>query len=338
MVQQMKTITARGLWVIALVLPLLACDKTDTTDAQPTTQAGSRTGSNAIMDEATQQLAVKLNSYVDCFNAVDGSARASVERYVSWIGDLDKGPTGSERSVNVLGDLTPFELDKCTTSITAALKAKPALPALDAAATRYLENLTALVPLVTQAHAYYSQEDYKDDGFAKAKQMHQPLMMAFGRFILASDAYGAEVEKENDALTAAQLVDIEKSQGRHTAYYRLALVTKGKQLATLLNAKSPDVAEVTKAVDAYGALVDESGKATADEPGKPISWSIFQTQAGTFLKDGKDRMRRIRDKTPYSHGDQMLMEGDSNSGWMVTGSPNRVFKSYNDLVDASNRL
>ena len=333
---------ARVLLVMVFVLPVLACNKTDTTDAPSPSRAGasaaSHGGPRAVMDDATQQLAMKLNSYVDCFNTVDGPARASAERYVSWIGDLDKGPTGSERSINTLGDLAPYQLEKCTTSINEALKAKPALPALDAAATRYLETLTALGPLVSKAHAYYSQEDYKDDGFAKAKAMHEPLMMAFGRFIKASDVYGAEVEKENDALGAARLVDIEKTEGRHTAYYRLALISKGKQLATLLTAKDPDVTQATKAIDTYGELVDESAKATNDEPGKPITWSIFQTQAGTFLKDCKDRMRRIRDKTPYSHGEQILMEGQSNSGWMVAGSPARVFKAYNDLVDTSNRL
>jgi hypothetical protein len=318
----------------ALVLPLWACSKHDTAAAQSTQQAGS----NAAPDDATAQLATKLNAYVDCFNTADGSARDSAERYVSWIGDLDKGPTGKERNVNTLGDLTPYELETCTKSVGQALSAKPALPALDAAAKQYLADFTALVPLVSQAHAYYSQEDYKDDGFAKGQQMHQPLMMAFGRFIKASDVYGAEVEKENDALTAAQLVDLEKTQGRHTAYYRLALMSQGKLLATQLNAEAPDLAQVTKAVDAYGALVDESAKANADEQGKPISWSVFQTTAGTFLKDCKDRMRRVRDKTPYSHGEQMLMEGTGSSGWMVSGSPDRVFKSYNTLVEASNRL
>lgn len=53
---------------------------------------------------------------------------------------------------------------------------------------------------MTQAHVYYSQEDYKDDSFAKGK--------AFGRFIKASDLYGAEVEKETNVLSAAQLVEL----------------------------------------------------------------------------------------------------------------------------------
>lgn len=323
-----------GMLATVLVLPLVACDNNDKTDGKPVPQAST----SAVAEDATAQLATKLNAYVECFNTADGKARDSAQRYVSWFSDIDKGPTGKERNVNVLGDVTPYALDSCTKAITQASKAKPALPALDSAATQYLADLTTLAPLVSQAYAYYSQEDYKDDGFAKGKQMHQPLMKAFGSFIKASDVYGAEVEKETNALSARQLVEIEKSEGRHTAYYRLALISQGKLLAMQLSAQSPDVAGITKAVDAYSSLVTESEKATANEPGKPISWSIFQTQAGTFLKDCKDRMRRVRDKTPYSDGDQLLMEGDGSSGWMVPGSPMRVFKSYNELVAASNRL
>ena len=323
-----------GMLVTALVLPLVACDKKDTTPGKPVPQAAAK----VVEEDPDAQLSNKLGAYVDCFNTADGSTRASADRYTSWLADLDAGPTGKERNVNVLGNVSAHDLDTCTKAITQATKAKPSLPALDAAATQYLADLTTLAPLVSQAYAYYSHEDYKDDGFAKAKQMHQPLMMAFGRFILSSDKYGAELGKENDALSAAQIVDIEKNEGRHSAFYHLALIRQAKLLTAQLMAESFDVAEVSKAIAAYGALLDESTKATANEPGKPLSWSLFQSRAEEFLKDGKERMRRVRDKTPYSHGEQLLMKGDGSGGWMVVGSPRRILKSYNELVDAGNRL
>ncbi|WP_345828138.1 YiiG family protein [Erwinia sp. HDF1-3R] len=323
-----------GMLVTALVLSLAACDNSDKPDAKSAPEKKP----HAVQEDSAAQLATKLNAYVGCFNTTDGSVRDSAQRYVSWIAHVEKGPTGKERNVNVLGDVTPYELESCTKAITQASRASPALPTLDAAATQYLADLTTLDPLVSQAHLYYSQGDYKDDGFAKGKQMHQPLMKAFDRFMKSSDLYGAEVEKETNALTAAQLVEIEKSEGRHSRYYRLALITQAKQLATLLSTPAPDVAGMTKAIDAYSALLAEAGKATASEPGKPFSWSIFQDKAGTFLKDCKDRMRRLRDKTPYNNSEQALLKGNSNTGWMVSGSPMRVFRSYNELVEASNRL
>lgn len=224
-----------GMLVTALVLPLTACDNSDKADAKPAPQSQPQ----AVAEDTAAQLTTKLNPYVGCFNTTDGSVRDSALRYVSWMANAEKGPTGKERNVNVLGEVTPYELESCTKAINQASKAKPALPALDAAATQYLADLTTLQPLVSQAHLYYSQEDYKDDGFAKGKQMHPPLMKAFNRFMKSSDQFGAEVEKENNEVVAAQLVEIEKSEGRHSRYYRLALVTQAKALATLFTSPLP---------------------------------------------------------------------------------------------------
>ena len=47
-------------------------------------------------------------------------------------------------------------------------------------------------------------------------------------------------------------------------------------------------------------------------------------------------MRRIRDHVPYSSGDRMML-GNAMSGWMVEGSPPRLLRDYNRLVDAFNR-
>ena len=47
-------------------------------------------------------------------------------------------------------------------------------------------------------------------------------------------------------------------------------------------------------------------------------------------------MRRIRDKVPYSAGDRMML-GNAGGGWMVEGSPPRLMRDYNQLVDTYNR-
>ncbi len=47
-------------------------------------------------------------------------------------------------------------------------------------------------------------------------------------------------------------------------------------------------------------------------------------------------MRRVRDNVPYSSGDRMML-GNAGSGWMVEGSPPRLLRDYNQLVDGYNR-
>ena len=46
-------------------------------------------------------------------------------------------------------------------------------------------------------------------------------------------------------------------------------------------------------------------------------------------------MRRIRDKVPYSQGDRMML--NAGGGWMVEGSPPRLQRDYNALIEAYNR-
>jgi len=62
---------------------------------------------------------------------------------------------------------------------------------------------------------------------------------------------------------------------------------------------------------------------------------MFLNNAKSFLTSGKQLMRRIRDKVPYSQGERMMLK--PGSAWMVEGSPQRLLRDYNRLVDAYNR-
>ena len=62
---------------------------------------------------------------------------------------------------------------------------------------------------------------------------------------------------------------------------------------------------------------------------------MFISNAKSFLVTAKQLMRRIRDNVPYSSGDKMML--NAGSGWMVEGSPPRLLRDYNQLVDAYNR-
>ncbi len=50
----------------------------------------------------------------------------------------------------------------------------------------------------------------------------------------------------------------------------------------------------------------------------------------------KQLMRRIRDRVPYSQGDKMMLSSPG-AGWMVEGSPQRLLRDYNQMVDGYNR-
>jgi hypothetical protein len=62
--------------------------------------------------------------------------------------------------------------------------------------------------------------------------------------------------------------------------------------------------------------------------------SMFVGNAKSFLTTAKQLMRRLRDKVPYSTGDKMML--NAGSGWMVEGSPPRLLRDYNQLVESYN--
>lgn len=68
---------------------------------------------------------------------------------------------------------------------------------------------------------------------------------------------------------------------------------------------------------------------------EPHAGSSFNRAATATLVPARPLMRRIRDKVPYSTGDKMMLSGQG-SGWMVSGSPPRLTRDYNELVGAYN--
>ena len=51
----------------------------------------------------------------------------------------------------------------------------------------------------------------------------------------------------------------------------------------------------------------------------------------------KGLMRRVRDKTGFDDGEQMMLS-QPGAGWMIEGSQPRLIKDFNQLVDNYNRM
>ena len=206
--------------------------------------------------------------------------------------------------------------------------------ALEAAATAYAAAVSALEPLLKEADDYYSREDYKDDRMAKGKALHPRLVAAWDGFANADRTLRDAVEAINDKRALAKLAAIEQSEGRKTHYYIEALMIQAKRVLRAADASKPDLAAITQAVGAYEDAVKGADAASGAGDGPKIG-SLFMSDANAYLVTAKQLMRRIRDHVPYSSGDKMMI--GAGSGWMVEGSPPRLVRDYNQLVDAYNR-
>jgi hypothetical protein len=276
------------------------------------------------------QLVEKLNAYVGCINRLSERSYESRNRYFSWA--KKTGPTGKERII--YGTYTIYDTSDCKKNVEKANALEPRDADLEAAASAYAEAVGTLEPLLKEADEYYEQENYKDDKMAKGKALHPRLVAAWDAFASADKKLRAGVEAIKDKQAAEQLAAIEAKEGRKVRYHVEALMIQAKRLLRAEDADKPDIAAITAALGEYEAAV----KAAEDASGKNGDaklGSFFMSNAKSYLTTAKQLMRRIRDKVPYSQGDRMMLGG--GGGWMVEGSPPRLLRDYNQLIESYNR-
>ncbi|KPF95408.1 hypothetical protein IP86_19280 [Rhodopseudomonas sp. AAP120] len=289
----------------------------------PALAAGPAAAPDALTD--------KLNAYIGCLNRLSGRAFDSRERYFSWAAKT--GPTGKERII--YGTYTIYDTKDCRAAVEKANALEPHEAELEAAASAYADAVGKLEPLLKETDDYYTQENYKDDKMAKGKALHPRLVAAWDAFANADRKLRSGVETIKDRQSTEKLAEIERSEGRKARYQVEATMIDAKRVVRAVNADKPDLAALTTAVADYEKTVAANEPFTEGERNMKIG-SMFQSNAKTLLVTAKQLMRRLRDNTPYSSGEKMMLS-NAGSGWMVNGSPPRLLRDYNQLVDAYNR-
>ena len=276
----------------------------------------------------TSSFTEKMNAYVGCINRLSERAYESRKRYFSWVSK--NGPTGRERII--YGTYTIYDTSDCRKNVDKANALEPRDTELEAAASAYAAAVSALEPLLKEADDYYRQEDYKDDRMAKGRALHPRLVAGWDAFADADKALRSNVEAINDRRAAERLAAIEQKEGRKARYHAEALMIQAKRVLRSQDSEKPDMAAIGQALTDYEVTV----KALEGLPADDVKiGSFFLGNAKSFLTSAKQLMRRVRDRTPYSTGDKMMI--NVGSGWMIEGSPQRLLRDYNSLIEAYNR-
>jgi hypothetical protein len=168
---------------------------------------------------------------------------------------------------------------------------------------------------------------------AKGKALHPRLVAAWDAFANADKALRSGVEAINDKRAAERLAAIEQNEGRKARYHVEALMIHAKRVLRAQDAAKPDIGAITQALNEYESIVKATEQLSANGDAKIDSF--FISNAKSYLTSAKQLMRRVRDKVPYSSGDRMML--NAGSGWMVEGSPQRLLRDYNQLIEAYNR-
>jgi hypothetical protein len=98
---------------------------------------------------------------------------------------MKAGPTGRERIVYGLYRINARDVTSCRDKFAKAQDSAPVLP-LDGAGAGYMKAVDGLHQVVEEMYPYYDRENYKDDKFAKGKELHSKFVSQVALFKTAS--------------------------------------------------------------------------------------------------------------------------------------------------------
>jgi len=282
-----------------------------------------------IGDEKGDTLVKKTNAYItECYNKYSNRVVESHNRYAQWVKNPEQGPTGRETLVYGLYDVSGDGAD-CEKAIASAKALDPEMPSLEEAADNYITALKDVITQIRGIYPYYEQEDYKDDNFAKGKAAHAGLMTSFKAFKDANDVFTVEVDNLEDEVAQKELERLTDAGKRYEALVVESGI-KAKKIKNLLREKEYEqlsADELNPLIEDFGKTVDELRVDDAKKIGPDYSRSCDEV-----TKAAKDMMRRIRDNKKFSDSERRFIA--SGAGWMVEGSPQKVIKAYNDMIQS----
>ncbi len=286
---------------------------------------------NGEVESGDDALTKKTNLYIsECFNKYSNRVVESYNRYALWVKNMDQGPTGKEMNIYGLYDVNGDGAD-CEKAVESAKQLEPAMPEIEGVADSYVVALKAVIEQIRSVYKYYEQEDYKDDNFAKGKQAHAGLIKAFNEFREVNDDFGDAVDNLEDQVAEQELAKLVGVPVRKFDAMIVESGIKAKKIKTLLQDKQFEqitVEDIDPLIQDFEKTVEELQK---DDSKKTMAGSYIRT-CEEFSKASKEMMRRIRDKKPFTDSEKRFIA--TGAGWMVDGSPAKIIKAYNEMIQA----
>lgn len=344
--------------LLSISLFIVGCDEkkgvSTQTDITPTSQESTISPQDTPSENTSEQPSentnsetqqsdnnnAKINAYVACYNGITRSVNTSTERYFEWVTNLKTGPTGKEKYIRGILAIDKYAVSTCTSEVPAALALSPILNPIDSYAQPFMDSIVTLSDLSTQLQRYYDQKNYEDDNFAKGKKLHPELMAAYVEYTKYSNLLSDSIQEYNDLQSKQLLIKIEKKEGKSLNYYSLAIITEAKSINKMLENDEFHAEEILNATEKLQtmsdelALVIEEKRKTSDRPRGAYSFMV--SDSNKYITAVKQRVRRIKNKTPYSDFEKNKL--GTNSEWLIEGSQGKVIEHYNAIVNDYNRM
>ncbi|MCA9651419.1 MAG: DUF3829 domain-containing protein [Myxococcales bacterium] len=315
---------ALGLWALCIggcdnLLQALEDKAQEVTEDMATPPPGSGPEGTELTED--EKLGAKLDLYIQCTN------RATQRMMDSWSRYTER--TKEDGTPQKKG-MTPFlykidsELTPCEEAVAKGPTMEPSLPEIEKAMADYLAHGKEFAKYTVELDRYYEQEDFKDDDWAKAKEIAPKFKAAFDGWSKADQTLGDLVSVKKDGVERNMLALVEQRYGKKIEWHSRNAVIAAKGFVRCVTATE----EVSAAgcEEAYTALEKaEEGfrtfyEANQAESDKVFWMSSFRGSVEDYYSESKKLMRELR-------------EGKADPEKI-----NKVVDEYNDLIGDSNNL
>jgi hypothetical protein len=242
----------------------------------------------SYVSPADQAMNAKLEPFIECINRVDSKLGQSIPGYRGYFPKLmqnpdsfpDKGGFFHGFKIEVYEQNNRFSRE-CASGLRKAVAGGPADDGLDTAGKMYADTLEQLIPLLNAADTYYDQGNYKDDKFAKGKELDAQLSPLFDRILMTSRQMRGRVHEITTGIREREIAGMEKAEGKTFNWHTLNFMFLAR-----------------RSVDGLEELAD-ANKLTADQI-KPI-----EERLGAALEEGRQygaahaSQKTPKGNTPY---------------------------------------
>lgn len=313
---------------LALPLALTACEQLGQ-EIEQQVEAKVQEGLEVAAPAATpamapeEQLADKLNLYVDCANSARDRTYDSFEQYRSHIAE---DGTPKKRGKKQRADIHAVEessVAPCRTAVKAGPNVEPPLPELEVATAELTQRVEDYAALSRELDEYYGQKKYLEDEWATSKRIAPKINAAFAAFEESDARFRSALDARKDEVDARMLAIIEERSGKGIEYFSRAYLIQAKGFIRCVDGKQ---LEATTCADVHTALMGanqqfrtyyEANQAKSDE----VFWmSSFQASVEEYSSTA-DRFTKA------------LGEGKPSPEDF-----NEVVREYNELIRDSNNL
>lgn len=285
--------TAAALGVVAVLAITTGCDRVG---QQIQERVAAEVEARVSLDDAhmpgtlspptpseQDRLADKLALYQECLRR---SRSHIVESHARWIQGVDPESGMPKRNgPRPLVHPVDAELAPCVRATNEGVLSDPRLARIEEAASRYLTGAQTYAKLADELDAYYGAEVFKEDAWAKGKQLAPQMEAAYVAWDDARATLVGQLEEIRDGVDELRLAQVGSEQAPTMRWHchRTMLAAKSLERCTRQEPLPPGVCDGARTVlEQRTSVLRTWAEGHADEAASVFWWPSFDAALTDF--------------------------------------------------------